>query len=89
MPPGPTPFSFISSATPTVAAKRTEQGEDRPLLMGADPEQQIRKLLAEREPFYRLADYVLEAGKGPADGGGRRGRAARPPLRRMGLGDHK
>ena len=46
-----------------VAAKRTEQGQDRPLVMGADPEQQIRKLLAEREPFYRLADYVLEAGK--------------------------
>jgi shikimate kinase len=50
-----------------VAANRTEQGQDRPLIMGSDPEQQIRKLLAEREPFYRLADYVLEAGKGSAD----------------------
>jgi len=50
-----------------VAAKRTEQGQDRPLIMGSDPEQQIRKLLAEREPFYRLADYVLEAGKDSAD----------------------
>lgn len=46
-----------------VAANRTEQGQDRPLIMGSDPEQQIRKLLAEREPFYHLADYVLEAGK--------------------------
>jgi shikimate kinase len=50
-----------------VAAKRTEQGADRPLLMGVDPEQQIKKLLAEREPFYQLADYVLEAGKRPAE----------------------
>ena len=50
-----------------VAVKRTEQGVERPLLMGTDPEQQIRKLLAEREPFYRLADYVLDAGKGPAE----------------------
>ncbi len=50
-----------------VAANRTEQGQDRPLVMGSDPEQQIRKLLAEREPFYRLADYVLEAGKGSAE----------------------
>jgi shikimate kinase len=52
---------------PRVAAKRTEEGSDRPLLMGADPEQQIKKLLAEREPFYQLADYVLEAGKRPAE----------------------
>ena len=52
---------------PRVAAKRTEQGADRPLLMGVDPEQQIKKLLAEREPFYQLADYVLEAGKRPAE----------------------
>jgi len=50
-----------------VAAKRTEQGQDRPLVMGSDPEQQIRKLLAEREPFYLLADYVLETGKGSAE----------------------
>ena len=50
-----------------VAAKRTEQSQDRPLVMGADPEQQIRKLLAEREPFYLLADYVLETGKGSAE----------------------
>jgi shikimate kinase len=50
-----------------VAAKRTEQGVERPLLMGADPEQRIKKLLAEREPYYRLADYVVEAGRRPAD----------------------
>jgi shikimate kinase len=50
-----------------VAAKRTEAGADRPLLMGVDPEQQIKKLLAEREPFYLLADYVLEAGKDPPE----------------------
>jgi shikimate kinase len=52
---------------PRVAAKRTEEGADRPLLMGVDPEQQIKKLLAEREPFYQLADYVLEAGRRSAE----------------------
>jgi shikimate kinase len=35
--------------------------------MGTDPEQQIKRLLAEREPFYLLADYVVEAGKGQAE----------------------
>jgi shikimate kinase len=51
-----------------VAAKRTEEGAvDRPLLMGVDPEQQIKKLLAEREPYYLLADYVVEVGKVPAE----------------------
>ena len=51
---------------PRVAAKRTETGVERPLLIGSDPEQQIKKLLADREPFYLLADYVFDAGKRPA-----------------------
>ncbi len=47
--------------TATVAARRSEQGELRPLLTGADPLQLMRELLKAREPFYRLADYEVAA----------------------------
>jgi len=46
--------------TPGVAARRSEQGEVRPLVAGAaDPAERIKSLLAEREPYYRLADYEV------------------------------
>lgn len=45
---------------PEVAAGRVQEGEERPLLAGADPVQRMRALLQEREPWYRLADYVVE-----------------------------
>jgi shikimate kinase len=45
----------------TTAAHRTEQGEARPLLAGADPLEQVRALLAAREPFYKLAHYEVAA----------------------------
>jgi len=41
------------------AAKRTEQGEARPLLAGVDPDQRIRALLDKREPFYGMADHTV------------------------------
>ena len=41
---------------PETAVKRSEQGEVRPLLAGADPLQRMRVLLEEREPFYLQAD---------------------------------
>jgi shikimate kinase len=41
------------------AAKRSEQGEARPLLAGGDPGQRMRALLEEREPFYRQADHEV------------------------------
>ena len=47
---------------PPVAAKRTEQGEARPLLAGTDPAQRMATLLEAREPWYKLADYVVDAG---------------------------
>jgi shikimate kinase len=47
--------------TATMAARRSEQGEVRPLLAGTDPLQRMRELLKEREPFYRLADYEVAA----------------------------
>ncbi|HEX6615451.1 MAG TPA: shikimate kinase [Gemmatimonadales bacterium] len=49
------------------AARRTEDGEVRPLLAGDAPGK-VRSLLAEREPFYRLADYVVAAEPAPAAG---------------------
>ena len=50
----------------TTAARRSEQGEARPLLAGADPLERVRSLLAAREPFYKLADYEVSAEKKPA-----------------------
>jgi shikimate kinase len=47
--------------TATAASRRSEQGELRPLLAGADPVQRMRELLKEREPFYSLAVYEVAA----------------------------
>ena len=46
---------------PKTAAKRAEQGEMRPLLVGPDPVDLMRKLLELREPFYKLADFEVAA----------------------------
>jgi shikimate kinase len=43
------------------AAKRSENGEARPLLAGPDPLELMRKLLELREPFYKLADFEVAA----------------------------
>ena len=43
------------------AARRSQQDEVRPLLTGVDPVEQVRTLLAAREPFYKLADYEVAA----------------------------
>lgn len=53
--------------SPAVAARRTEQGEARPLLAGTDPAQRMKALLEAREPWYRLADYVVVADTGKAE----------------------
>ena len=45
----------------TTAARRSEQGEVRPLLVGNDSIERVRNLLAAREPFYKLADYEVAA----------------------------
>ena len=46
---------------PTTAAKRSQEGEVRPLLTGMDPVQRMRALLQEREPFYILAHHRVQA----------------------------
>jgi shikimate kinase len=45
---------------PGTAAKRSQQGEVRPLLAGVDPVQRMRTLLEEREPFYNLAHHTVQ-----------------------------
>jgi shikimate kinase len=46
--------------SPAAAARRSEEGEVRPLVAGAgDPAERIKALLAEREPYYKLADYEV------------------------------
>ena len=52
---------------PTTALKRSEESEDRPLLMGPDPLARMRELLAERERFYSLADREVPADNRPVD----------------------
>jgi shikimate kinase len=49
------------------AAKRSEQGEARPLLAGGDPVQKMKQLLEEREPFYRKADHQVDTENSPAE----------------------
>jgi shikimate kinase len=46
---------------PATAARRSQQGEVRPLLAGADPAQRMRALLQERERFYLLTPHQVDA----------------------------
>jgi len=49
------------------AARRSQGGDIRPLLEGADPVERTRDLLLAREPFYKLAHYEVSADtKAPA-----------------------
>lgn len=46
--------------------RRLGSGENRPLLNTGNPEQRIRELLAERQPFYEQADIIITTdGKTP------------------------
>ncbi len=63
----PTCLTIYLKCSATTAARRSHDGEVRPLLTGADPVERIRALLQAREPFYRLADYEVSADmKAPA-----------------------
>jgi shikimate kinase len=46
---------------PSTAAKRSQEGEARPLLTGMDPVQRMGTLLQERESFYLLAHHRVKA----------------------------
>jgi shikimate kinase len=48
-------------ASPETIFERTRYPSHRPLLRQAAPLERIRQLLAEREPFYRQADVLINA----------------------------
>jgi shikimate kinase / 3-dehydroquinate synthase len=50
-----------------VLLSRVRKKSNRPLLQTADPEQTLRRLLAERSPTYALADITIESHDGPHD----------------------
>lgn len=56
-------LTFYLQCPAEVAASRLAGGEVRPLIAGADPEQRLKAQLKDREPFYRLADYEVAAGR--------------------------
>jgi shikimate kinase len=46
-------------AEPEVLMRRVRKRSNRPLLQTADPEATLRRMLAEREPVYALADITI------------------------------
>jgi shikimate kinase / 3-dehydroquinate synthase len=48
-----------------VLMRRVRKRTNRPLLQTANPEETVRKLLAERSPVYGLADLTIESRDGP------------------------
>ena len=60
-------LSIYLRCLPATAAKRSEQGEVRPVLAGVDPVQRMRTLFEEREPFYLLAHHTVQAEHGSAE----------------------
>jgi shikimate kinase len=57
----PACLTIYLKCTATTAARRSQDGEVRPLLVSADPVERTRLLLQAREPFYKLADYEVSA----------------------------
>ena len=51
----------------TTAVDRTKMHDYRPLLMSDDRYERMRELLKEREPFYTMADEVIENASRPLD----------------------
>jgi shikimate kinase len=45
--------------------RRVRKRSNRPLLQTANPEETVRRLLAERSPIYALADLTIESRDGP------------------------
>jgi shikimate kinase/3-dehydroquinate synthase len=48
-----------------VLMRRVRKRSNRPLLQTVNPEETVRKLLAERSPIYGLADFTIESRDGP------------------------
>jgi shikimate kinase len=52
-------------ASPETIWERVRHQAHRPLLQTPDPQARIRELLAEREPYYRQADLLVNTGPRP------------------------
>jgi shikimate kinase len=60
-------ISIWLKAEPEVLMRRVRKRSNRPLLQTADPEATLRRMLAEREPVYALADLTLLSRDDPHD----------------------
>lgn len=58
-------ISIWLKAEPDVLMRRVRKRSNRPLLQTADPEATLRRMLAEREPVYALADLTLTSRDNP------------------------
>jgi len=47
-------------ASPEEICRRISDTGDRPLLNGPEPEQKVKKMLEEREPYYRHCDFEID-----------------------------
>ena len=56
-------FIIYLKTRPEVAASRAAPSGTRPMLMGEDPEAQMKVLIKDREPFYLKADAKVETDK--------------------------
>jgi shikimate kinase len=52
-------ISIWLKAEPDILMRRVRKRSNRPLLQTADPEGTLRRMLAEREPVYALADLTI------------------------------
>ncbi len=52
---------FYLKADPEVIWERIKSQQTRPLLKTDNPKVKIEELLEKREPFYRQADYIIDA----------------------------
>lgn len=59
----PAAYIIYLKTRPETAAARAAPSGTRPMLMGEDPEAQMRTLIKEREPFYSRADAKVETDK--------------------------
>lgn len=60
-------ISVWLKAEPEVLMRRVRKRANRPLLQTADPDATMRRMLAEREPIYALADLTLISRDAPHD----------------------
>jgi len=63
----PAGYVIYLKTRPETAASRAAPSGTRPMLMGGDPEAQMRVLIKEREPFYARADAKVETDKKTPD----------------------